>query len=150
PARMTVTFDATRGSYRFGAITSTAAVPEREIAIDHALVEEAGKRIASQATVPAQLKSGDVLRSLLIPRDFRDQLQGGEPLVVLVDRISARTPWEMVLRDELDATQQVDAGRDSFLGIARGLTRQLRTTFAPPPEPPPPVQPILRVLLVAD
>lgn len=150
PARMTVTFDVERGAYFFGAITSTAAVPEREIPLDRKLVEEASQRIANQTAVASQLKSGDFLRKLLVPRDFRDQLQGAEPLVVLVDRITARTPWEMVVRGELDENQKADAGRDAFLGIARGLTRQLRTTFAPPPEPPPPVQPVLRVLLVAD
>jgi pimeloyl-ACP methyl ester carboxylesterase len=150
PARMTVTFDSERGAYLFGAITSTAAVPEREIALDRRLVEEASRRIANQSGVEAQLKSGDFLRKLLIPRDFRDQLQGAEPLVVLVDRITARTPWEMVVRGELDDAQRADSGRDAFLGIARGLTRQMRTTFAPPPEPPPPVQPLMRVLLVAD
>src|SRR5690606_15036419 len=37
-----------------------------------------------------------------------------------------------------------------FLGTARGLTRQLRTGFAPPPEPPPPPRRVLRVLVVAD
>jgi hypothetical protein len=37
-----------------------------------------------------------------------------------------------------------------FLGTCRGLTRQLRTVFAPPPEPPPPPSRLLRVLVVAD
>jgi CHAT domain-containing protein len=37
-----------------------------------------------------------------------------------------------------------------YLGLMRGLTRQLRTSLAPPPEPPPPQGHILRVLLVAD
>jgi CHAT domain-containing protein len=38
----------------------------------------------------------------------------------------------------------------TFLGIHRGFTRQLRTTFAPPPEPPPPPNRVLRVLIVGD
>jgi hypothetical protein len=39
---------------------------------------------------------------------------------------------------------------NAFLGTSRGLTRQLRTTFAPPPEPPPPARRKLSVLVVAD
>lgn len=31
-----------------------------------------------------------------------------------------------------------------------GLTRQLRTAFAPPPDPPPPPRRVLRVLVIAD
>src|SRR5207248_322922 len=37
-----------------------------------------------------------------------------------------------------------------YLGLLRGVTRQLRTSLAPPPEPPPPASRNLRILLVAD
>jgi CHAT domain len=40
--------------------------------------------------------------------------------------------------------------RDRYLSTSRGLTRQLRSTFAPPPEPPPPPNRTMRVLVVAD
>jgi hypothetical protein len=52
----------------------------------------------------------------------------------------------------IDGTDEVDEEiyRKGFLGTTRGLTRQLRTTFAPPPEPPPPPRRVLRVLVVAD
>jgi hypothetical protein len=39
---------------------------------------------------------------------------------------------------------------EAFLGTSRGVTRQLRTSFAPAPQPMPPPQRTLRVLVVGD
>src|SRR5690606_24231709 len=71
---------------------------------------------------------------------------------------TARVHWEMVAQAGFSGTlamlphesRSSDWMQESFWGTARGLTRQLRTTFAPPPEPPPPAQRLLRVLVVAD
>jgi pimeloyl-ACP methyl ester carboxylesterase len=154
PARMTVTFDSSRKSFRFGAITATASVPEREVAVDPALVEQAAHELSKLSLIDEQRRSGDFLRKLILPREFDSQLSGKEPLVVLVDRQTARTPWEMLVQRDAEAehsgADRQEFSPDAFLGTARGLTRQLRTIFAPPPEPPPPYTRTLAVLIVAD
>lgn len=154
PARMTVSYDASRKLFRFGAITATASVPEREVPVDPALVEQAAHELSKLSIIDEQRRSGDFLRKLIVPREFDSQLSGKEPLVVLVDRQTARTPWEMLVQRDAEEDHSGAGAReftpDAFLGTARGLTRQLRTTFAPPPEPPPPYTRTLEVLIVAD
>jgi hypothetical protein len=85
--------------------------------------------------------------------EFRDHLRSDAPVVFLVDSTTARIHWEMVAQSELadpPEDRRNTVGESYFLGTARALTRQLRSTFAPPPEPPPPPRRILRVLVVAD
>lgn len=154
PARLTISYDEGRSAFRFGAITSSAAVPEREVALDPKLVDEAAAEIAALTRTSEQQLSGNFLQKLLVPRDFREQLSGREPLVLLVDSKTARIPWEMMSypqgEDSDPGRRQRAYSSNAFLGTARGLTRQLRTTFAPPPEPPPPTHRKLNVLIVAN
>jgi hypothetical protein len=160
PARVTLSLDAERKTYRFGAITDTASVPERDIVIDPELIQQANDELAGEQNPATQLERGKFLEELLMPSDLRKQLYTRAPLVMLLDATTARIHWEMVAQPSLGGSpasagqSNATAGEfeyeDDFLGTSRGLTRQLRTTFAPPPEPPPPPQHILRVLVVAD
>ena len=63
------------------------------------------------------------------------------------DTSVARVYWEIVAQPELYGAA-VDG--ESFLGLARGFTRQLRTKLAMPPEPPTTPSRKLRVLVVED
>jgi len=149
-------------TYCFGAITGTASIPERRIPLRPWLVEAANGELAKETEVDIQLDRGQFLSRLLIPQDLRPQFFTRDPLVLMLDASTARIHWEMVAQTEGDfAPGERPSGRgrgrlaarfpeEFFLGTARGLTRQLRTTFAPPPEPPPPPRRILRVLVVAD
>jgi pimeloyl-ACP methyl ester carboxylesterase len=134
--------------YRYGAVTSIASVPERRITLDPDLVNEANDLLAAEADAIEQMKLGQYLLKLLIPADLRGQLATAHPLVVICDSTAARIHWEMVAQP--DAAGLAGSSDATFLGIHRGLTRQLRTQFAPPPEPPPPPSRILRVLIVAN
>lgn len=149
PSRVTFTHDKAARKYRFGSITRTAALPEREIPLDHLLVDEANELLASKESPYEQMTWGRFLERLLIPADFRSELQTADPLVMMLDNTTASIHWEMMAQPGFD-----DIGPQfnpsAFLGTARGLTRQLRTTFAPPPEPPPPVRRRVRILIVAD
>jgi hypothetical protein len=143
--------------YRFGAITRTASIPERRIPLRRWLVEAANTELAAESEPALQLDRGQFLGHLLIPDDLRPQFFGRDPLVLMLDATTARIHWEMVAQSEAELTAgdqpATASGRfpeEYFLGTARGLTRQLRTTFAPPPEPPPPPKRVLRVLVVAD
>jgi hypothetical protein len=144
PTRITV--GQTGRKYRFGAITATAAVPEREIPLDPRVVEAANDELAGERDRERRLQRGQFLGRLLLPEDLRPRLAGDAPVVLLLDSSTARIHWELVTEDPAGP----GAGKGEHLGLKRGLTRQLRTTFAPPPEPPPPPQRVLRVLVVAD
>lgn len=160
PARVTLSLDLPKKTYRFGAITDIASVPEREIVIDPSLVWQANDELAGEQLPSLQLERGRFLEELLIPQDLRKQLYTRAPLVMMLDATTARIHWEMVAQPSLgsgftnqqpqNVAQKTFAYEDDFLGTCRGFTRQLRTTFAPTPEPPPPPQRVLRVLVVAD
>lgn len=161
---LTLNFEPSGGTgrpvYRYGAITQSAAVPEREVALDHVLVEQANNELVAAKTPDAQQEQGRFLEQLLIPKELRAELVRDTPLVLTLDTTMARIHWEMVAPEDpygagpgaSGASGEVDQDVEGrFLGtIVGGLTRQLRTSFAPPPEPPPPPLRLLRVLVVAD
>ncbi|MGH3087715.1 MAG: CHAT domain-containing protein, partial [Rubrobacteraceae bacterium] len=154
PTRVTLSLDGNR--YRFGAITDTAAIPEREVVIDPDLVMSANDELASESEPSLQLERGRFLEKLLVPRELRSRFSTGAPVVMMLDSTVARIHWEMVAQpDLLERTEGEDDGDsnfdpDRFLGTSRGFTRQIKTTFAPPPEPPPPPRRLMRVLVIAD
>jgi hypothetical protein len=143
--------------YSLAALTESASVPERDVRVAAAIAERAGRELAEEADRGAQLDRGQFLGRLLLPAEFRPHVFGGAPLVVTLDAASARLPWEMVARTGWDNSlpggeegQRDGTAGSLFLGMANGLTRRLRTAFAPPPAPPPPARRVLRVLVVAD
>ena len=152
PTRMTV--EMSEGNFRFGAITESASIPERDIPLDHALVRQANDELAAEARPDGQLERGRFLEGLLIPQDFRPVMSSDSPLVMMLDAMTARIHWEAMAQPESLPVPGGSGKRveyeSNFLGTSRGFTRQLRTTFAPPPEPPPPPRRVLRVLIVAD
>ena len=153
PTRVTLALEG--GQYRFGAITESAALPERAVPLDQKLVGEANDELAAEWRPARQLERGRLLERLLVPEDLRDQLATNAPLVMVLDSTTARIHWEMVAqpRGDGDTAQEPpsdDALARSFLGTSRGFTRQLITPFAPAPQPPPPSRRLLRVLVVAD
>lgn len=160
PARVTLSLDLAKKTYRFGAITDTASVPEREIVIDPPLVWQANDELAGEQSASMQHERGRFLEALLMPQDLRKHLYTKAPLVMLLDATTARIHWEMVAQPALGsgpaswrrpgAAEGKFEYEDDFLGTCRGLTRQLRTTFASVPEPLPQYQDKLRVLVVAD
>jgi hypothetical protein len=146
-----VTLGLEGNTYRFGALTEDASVPERDVPFDPALVQEANARLATETETDHQFTNGQFLSRLLIPAELREALASQAPLVMILDALTSRIHWEMValpdpLGHDLDAGSAEDLlddpfdrkfeYSDSFLGTFRGFTRQLRTTLAPPPEPP--------------
>ena len=151
PTRITVSREGS--SYRFGAITASAAIPERDIPLDPVLVAEANDQLVAEADPGRRRDQGRFLGRLLFPADLRPELSGSAPIVLMLDASTARIHWELVTRPYAVARPTAgDPGDalDDHLGVGRQLTRQLRTAFAPPPEPPPPAERQLRVLVVAD
>jgi pimeloyl-ACP methyl ester carboxylesterase len=149
PTRLTVEQDG--DVYRFGAMTETASAPQRDIALDPDLVNEANTELAAQREKGQQGESGEFLERLLFPADLQQLLSSNAPLVLTCDSTVARIHWEMVVQpDPIAMAGPPSQESRRFLGLHRGFTRQLRTIFAPPPEPPPPPNRVLRVLIVGD
>ena len=147
------------GIYRFSALTRWAAVPERVVPVDLELVARGNDLIVGEAEPDRQYDRGRYLEELLVPDDLREHLSSTVPLVIQLDSQSARVHWEMVAQPDPLRRGSEPRGRAEgptrtdalpFLGLARGLTRQLRTSFAGPPEPPPPPNATLDLLLIAD
>jgi pimeloyl-ACP methyl ester carboxylesterase len=157
PIPTRVTLGLTHKRYRFGAITEGAAIPEREVPIDPVLVMQANDELAAEWKPLKQLYHGQFLERLLVPAELRAEFyrHRESPVVMMLDAATARIHWEALAQSDAEVPTRELAGDDEaalelFLGTSRGLTRQLRTTFAPPPEPPPPPRRVLRVLVVAD
>ncbi len=147
PVRLTVRL--VRESFEFAALTTDAAMPQRDTQIDPGLVDEANDLLPGAADYAAQVDKGHLLGRLLLPADLRETLiKPSTPVVLTLDRSTARIHWEMVALGPGDGTPGFRA--DNFLGTTCGLTRQLRTTFAPLPEAPLLTGRPLRVLVVAD
>ncbi|HKP03002.1 MAG TPA: CHAT domain-containing protein [Chthoniobacterales bacterium] len=151
PVRLTI--DRQRKGYGFAALTQSAAIPQRDIALDPRLVESANDELAG-AAAEAQTEAGRFLEKLLLPEDIRSQIYTRAPIVLILDSSSARVHWEMVARtapwDRRETAESGSVDLEKFLGTTYGLTRQLRTTFAPAPEPPPPPKREIKALIVAD
>jgi pimeloyl-ACP methyl ester carboxylesterase len=157
PVRITLGLEGKK--YRFGAITETASIPEREIVLDPMLVMEANDRLPALEDTETQLEWGRYMENLLMPDDLRPLFSTNAPVVMTLDATTARVHWEMMAQPDLFSLSDNRANTDQapktnpltwFLGTSRGFTRQLRTTYAPTLEPPPPPRRLLRVLVVAD
>jgi hypothetical protein len=117
------------------------------------LIEEINDLMVTEPREDMQLENGQLLGRLLLPSNLTPAFFGSRPVVLALDAATARIHWEMVARTDLlgrgDSIGKFRS-RHHFFGTGIGLTRQLRTTFAPPPEAPPPARRVLRVLVVAD
>lgn len=150
-----------RGGFEFSAITNTASVPLRVIKVDPVILENIGRRLAENGNAGDQHEWGTLLEKLLIPRDLRAKLfSSAAPVVFTLDASAARIPWEML---RIPSTLPEPVGSDGaqadgknhssrFLGSCPGfgVTRQLRTAFAPAPELDRGQHRELRFLIVAD
>lgn len=157
PVRITLSLEGKK--YRYGAITEDSSVPERDVTLDPALVMEANNELPGLKETKKQLAWGRYMESLLMHGDLRKVFTSNAPVVMTLDATTARIHWEMIAQPDIYSVSSKDENSspaptsnafDSFLGTSRGLTRQLRTSFAPTPEPPPPPSRVLRVLVVAD
>jgi pimeloyl-ACP methyl ester carboxylesterase len=147
PVRLTIRL--VRDTFEFAAVTADAAVPQRDTRIDPYLIDEANNQLPAATDYRTQDDTGNLLGRLLLPGDLREAvIKPPTPLVLTLDRTTARIHWEMLALASAHSPEGFD--RENFLGTCCGLTRQLRTSFAPLPEPPLLSGRTLRVLVVAD
>jgi hypothetical protein len=161
PARLSVLRVGKR--LRFGAVTEAASLPERDVQVDPVLVAEANARFAGFESRADQLGWGAYMGQLLLPSELSAEIPADAPLALVLDEDTAQIHWEMISQvgpspsSELPGitldrpAEGAPLAKDWLpLGIARGVSRQLRAVFAPPPDPPPPSRRLLRVVVIAD
>lgn len=127
---LTAIYDKDNGRYLFTAMTTAASVPEREIKLDRALVDESNNSFPGLDTPADQQAQGRFVRKLLLPEDFNAIFRRPDPVVVVCDNCMAGLHWEMISMPLHVQEDLSDDNATSFLGIDRGLTRQLKTGFA--------------------
>jgi hypothetical protein len=128
---------------RVAAIHQAATVPERLVRIDRKLIDELVERMTDPPVAEVRDLSDVVLR-LLVPSDFQGMLGSGSPLVVEVDRSTARIHWEF-----LSGAVSENALPEP-LAVQLPVARQLRTTYSPAPLPPPRPSRKIHVLVIGD
>lgn len=154
PVPTRITLARSREGFEFGALTQSASLPLRPVEVDPLLVEGVGRRLVSDSV--QAVRWGRTLERLLIPRDLGGVIfNSAQPVVMTVDGTTARLPLEMLALPDAQGAAGEAAGHfqpGHFVGTAPGygLTRQLRTRFAPVPSPAPGKGGRLRVLVVAD
>jgi pimeloyl-ACP methyl ester carboxylesterase len=140
PAAARLSIEFSSGVCAYSALSDGASLAEREIRIHPRRIAELNQRLRQERDPNRRLALGRFLLDFLFPRDLLSGLAGDAPVVLALNNAAARIHWELAAQ----------AGADSPAGLLRGLTRQLRTHFAPAPEPAIEGNRPLRVLLVAD
>jgi hypothetical protein len=88
PAPTRLSVESTGRESRIGAITATAALPERENSVDPVLIDEVNRQVAEASDFADQLRYGRLLRELVIPHEFLEYISGDAPL-----RSSSTSRW---------------------------------------------------------
>jgi hypothetical protein len=128
---------------RVAAISETATVSERILRFDPGLLQEAVDKMNDPDKVDLPDVS-DFLTRLLFPSEFRDLLKRSRKFVFEVDRKMAQVHWEILARDS------DESGTPAIIGVRDIVSRQLRTTYSPPPLAPRKPNRKLRALVVGD
>ncbi len=144
--RIAVDFEG--GLCRYSVLTAEASLAGRDIPINPKRIADINSRLLEETDPVRRYAVGRFLLNFLFPHDLLPQLSGATPIVLACNNAAAQIFWELAAQPSPGGLADPASGPN--LGLARGLTRQLRTVLAPPPEPPPPSHRTLRVLIVAD
>lgn len=145
--RISIEFD--NGTCRYSAMTDGASVAERIYRINPKRVTDINTRLLTTDDPQQKLKLGQFLLEYLFPADLRQSLTGSAPIVLTCNSQAAQVYWELAA--QLVGYEDGENPADKpYLGLTRGLTRQLKTVLAPAPESAPPAGRVLRILLAAD
>jgi CHAT domain-containing protein len=122
------------------AITETATVAKRVLRFDRKILDEVIQQMEDPDPQALQQLS-QFLGKLMVPQEFRELVRDPDrPLVLEVDRDMAPVHWEMI-GDGVTSMEPI--------ALRRSVSRQLRTTYSPPPRPEQ-RQGQLRALIIGD
>jgi hypothetical protein len=145
-----VTAEMTKRTFGFATLGPGSTTLFQRSTTDPDLIFQANNKLIDAPSKTDQLERGETLHGLLFPAALWDHLPLGAPLVMNCDPRAARITWEM-LAEPVDPHIRgtLTSSQDRFLGLARGLTRQLRVEAESAVSSREPGD-ILKVLIVAD
>ena len=123
-----ISIDFEDGVCRYSAMTDNATIPERVFRIPPRRIADLNSRLVSTVDPNERYRLGKFLLDFLFPRDLRSQLTGNAPVVLACNNEAAKVYWELAAQPFEDGDQMV-VGDQPYLGLARGLTRQLCTAL---------------------
>ncbi|HKO44835.1 MAG TPA: CHAT domain-containing protein [Pyrinomonadaceae bacterium] len=137
-----VTIEHSPDGYVFSALTNSAVVPMRKVNVRPFFTEGIAAELRDGEGKASHEKFGRLLHNYIFPEEFERLIDDGRPLTLLLDKDTARLPWEMACYGSPDNRR--------YFGPTLKLTRQFRTMLTGIPGIPPPINKSLRVLLIAD
>jgi CHAT domain len=108
---------------RVAAISDSATVPERTVGVDLKLIDALVERSEAEAWKNWP-RASRLLMNLVVPDDLRRVFAGDRPIVLELDRRTARLPWEL-----LCACDRSDDAPEPLV-VRVPVARQLRTTYS--------------------
>ncbi|MCC2657429.1 MAG: hypothetical protein K0Q76_2537 [Panacagrimonas sp.] len=115
--RMEIAYDARMQAMRFIPVTDRARAEEHVVAGQLRLADQFVRRASEHTSRDAD--AARTLFEMLLPNRLKELSPEQRDVVLLVDAVSARYPWEL-LEDRRSATRRPPA-------VAAGMVRQLRT-----------------------
>ncbi len=127
---------------KYSALTSNSAIPTRTVQIQNSFAEMLPNTVLDVRTFMDQWEYGNLMMHCLVPDDFQKIIEEGEKLTLVVDRETARIPWEMAGFNSKNSHK--------FFGTDLEISRQFRSIVGCTNAHPPELNQSLRILLIAD
>ncbi len=137
-----ITVERKPGLFCLSALTSNAAIPQREIPVQDFIVDSLIEKLRLARDFKKQQKYGRLLHAMLIPEDFQSFLDTNRSLVLILNRAAAAIPWEMM-------GYGGKRGTTNF-GSDLNVTRQFSSLSASVPSVAPPLNKVFKALIIAD
>lgn len=127
---------------KFSALSSSSIIPVRRVAVQEYFADMLPRRVLSHGRLKDQWQYGYLMMRSFVPDDFQRILEDGDKLTLVLDRETARIPWEMAgfkLRSD-----------ERFYGTDLEISRQFRSVLGETNGHVPELNHILRILIIAD
>lgn len=127
---------------KYSALTSNSAIPTRTVRIQNSFAELLPNTVLDVCSFQDQWEYGNLMMHCFIPDDFQKLIEEGDKLTLVVDRETARIPWEM--------SGYSSKNSHKFFGTDLEISRQFRSTIGTASAHFPELNNELKILLIAD
>lgn len=127
---------------KYSALTSNSVIPTRTVQIQNAFAELLPNTVLDVRSFVEQWEYGNLMMHCFVPDDFQKIIEEGDKLTLVVDRETARIPWEMAGFNSKNAHK--------FFGTDLEISRQFRSVLGCTNAHPPELNHKLKILIIAD
>ncbi len=127
---------------KYSALTSNSAIPTRSVRIQNSFAEMLPNTVLDVCSFQDQWEYGNLMMHCFVPDDFQKLIDEGDKLTLVVDRETARIPWEM--------SGYSSKNSHKFFGTDLEISRQFRSTIGTASAHFPELNSELKILLIAD